>query len=144
MRRWWPQVSKLPTAVLSTTKKAKERAKKKDEAKAGKPGAAASMDIDSPKAVKPDAKAAENGKSGDVKASAGGKDGVGSKDVKDDTDKEKKDAEKAKEEEEKAENAKCPFTMENPVRCAWACPHLNMDRSKTQCMRCLCSMLCLQ
>lgn len=92
------QATKLPTAVLSTTKKSKERAKKKAAAKAagksGSLGEAASMDVDEP------AKASAEGPTKEEEAKAA-----------------EEEAAKKKAEEE-AEAAKCPFEMENPARCA--------------------------
>jgi hypothetical protein len=97
------QASKLPTAVLSTTKRSKERAKKKAAAKAaGTAGkltmATSSMDVDDSKTEA--GKVAEEGVSKEEEAKAAVAE------------------EERKEAEDKADAAMCPFAMENPARCA--------------------------
>lgn len=112
------QVAKLPTAVLSTTKKAKERAKRKAEARAAggdmnrsltshaslgsNPGAlpetstgGGAMDVDGAPLSAEDKEAAEKAARDAAAAEAA-----------------------AKEKAEKEEAARCPFDIDNPARCA--------------------------
>jgi hypothetical protein len=117
------QVTKLPTAVLSTTKKAKERAKRKAEARAAGadmsrslttsyaslasnsalPDAGSAMDVDGASLSPEDKEAAEKAARDAAAAEAA-----------------------AKEKAEKEEAARCPFDIDNPARCvAGSIAHCN-------------------
>lgn len=109
------QVTKLPTAVLSTTKKAKERAKRKAEARAA--GGDLSQSLQSLPSV-----ASSGAGVGDAGAAPMDTDGVPADGKEGDSGKaaeaKEADDEKAKERAEKEEAAQCPFEIQNPARCA--------------------------
>ena len=105
------QVTKLPTAVLSTTKKAKERAKRKAEARAA--GADLSRSLTSHTSLGSNSGLPDGGTMDVDGAPLSAED-------KEAAEKAERDAAAAeaaaKEKAEKEEAARCPFDIDNPAR----------------------------
>lgn len=115
MRTTALQVTKLPTAVLSTTKKAKERAKRKAEARAA--------GTDMSRSLTSHASLGSNSGLPDTSIGGGAMDMDGaplSAEDKEAAEKAERDAAAAeaaaKEKAEKEEAARCPFDIDNPAR----------------------------
>lgn len=116
------QATKLPTAVLSTTKKAQARARRRggpQRTASGLGSKAASAALGDGAGTSKDAAMADAGESGGGEKDKRGAKEEGTKEgAKEGRKEESEEEAKKRKEEEEADAAQCPFEKANPARCA--------------------------